>query len=56
MFQDMIHPFITCLVSYYYVPGIRDAIVNKADKVSILKGMGSKQVNKTYAYCVFRYY
>lgn len=56
MFQDKIHPFITYLLSYYYVPGTKDAIVNKADKVSILKGIGNKQVNKTHAYYVFRYF
>lgn len=48
MFQDMIHAFITCLLSSYYVPGTRDAMVNKTGKASILKGMGNEQVNKKY--------
>lgn len=44
----MIHAFITCLLSSYYVPGTRDAMVNKTGKASILKGMGNEQVNKKY--------
>lgn len=48
MFQDMIHAFITCLLSSYYVPRARDAMVNKTGKASILKGMGNEQVNKKY--------
>ena len=48
MFQDMVHPFITCLFSSYYVPGTDDIMKNKTVKVSIFKDMGNKkkEINK----------
>ena len=39
----MIRPFITCLLSSYYVPGTGDIMENKTDKFSIFKEMGNKQ-------------
>lgn len=39
----MIHPFITCLLSSYYVLGTGDTMMSKTDEVSIFKGMSNKQ-------------
>lgn len=41
----MIHLFITCLLSSYYVLGTGDTMMDKTDEVSIFKGMSDKQKN-----------